>query len=136
MQEVISAVLLVAGANFIFIAAIGLIRMPDLFMRMSSNTKAATLGVGLILLATAVHFGNLGVTSRALATIVFLFLTAPVAAHMIGRAAYSIGVPLWKGTVIDELKGRYKPSSPSSNKLSPNYRDTLSLNIEVPETDV
>jgi len=50
---------------------------------------------------------DLAVTIRAALTILFFFLTAPVAAHMIGRAAYFVGVPLWRGTIIDELRGHY-----------------------------
>lgn len=95
------------GAFFMFVAAVGIIRMPDLLMRMHAATKAGTLGAGLILAAVAVFYSELGVTMRATATIAFLFLTAPVAAHMIGRAAYFVGVRLWEGTIVDELRGRY-----------------------------
>jgi multicomponent Na+:H+ antiporter subunit G len=107
MQELISAILMVIGALFMLLAGIGIVRMPDLFLRMSATTKAATLGVSSLLLAMAVYFGELGITSRAVATIVFLLLTAPVAAHMIGRAAYLGGIPLCKETVVDDLSGRY-----------------------------
>src|SRR5690606_14226435 len=81
--------------------------MPDLFMRMQAATKASTLGIGCILLAVALHFGELGIASRALAAIIFVCLTAPVAAHVIARASYFVGVPLWQGTIIDELRGHY-----------------------------
>ena len=50
---------------------------------------------------------SLSVTTRAVATITFIFLTAPVGAHMLARVAYLRGVPFWKGTVLDELRGRY-----------------------------
>ena len=89
------------------LAAVGIVRMPDLFLRMSSTTKAATLGSISLLLALAIHFGSLAVASRAAAIIFFLLLTTPIAAHMIGRAAYCTGVPLWSETRIDELSGRY-----------------------------
>jgi multicomponent Na+:H+ antiporter subunit G len=112
MKEVIIAFLLVAGAGFIFVAALGMLRMPDLFTRMSCNAKAATLGLGLLLLGLAVHFGQLDVTSRALATIGFIILTTPVASHRIGRVAYLDGAPLWEGTILDELGGRHVPPSP------------------------
>ena len=94
IQDVLSAVLMVTGSLFILLAAIGIVRMPDLLTRMSATTKAATLGASAMLLGLAVHFGDLGIVSRAGATILFLLLTAPVAAHMIGRAAYFSGVPL------------------------------------------
>jgi multicomponent Na+:H+ antiporter subunit G len=107
MQETIGAVFLIIGSTFMFIAGLGILRMPDLFMRMSCATKASTLGVGFILLALAVNFGQFGVSSRAIATIVFVVVTAPVAAHMIGRSAYIGRVPLWKNSIIDQLCDQY-----------------------------
>jgi multicomponent Na+:H+ antiporter subunit G len=107
MREIVAGVLLLVGGTFMMLAAIGIARMPDLFTRMQAATKAATLGVGSMLLAVAVFFNALGVTSRALATAIFVIMTAPVAAHMIARAAYFVGVPLWEGTLYDELKNRY-----------------------------
>ena len=93
------------------VAGLGMMRMPDLFLRMSCSTKAATIGVGTLLFTLALYFANLGVTTRALATICFIFLTAPVGAHRIGRIAYLVGVKLWDGTIKDELKGVYPPDA-------------------------
>jgi len=107
IRELISALLLIIGTFFMVVAAVGVVRMPDLFTRMSATTKAATLGASFTLLGVAVHFDSLPVTAESLAIIIFLLLTAPVAAHMIGRAAYFDGVPLWQGTLYDELRGRY-----------------------------
>jgi multicomponent Na+:H+ antiporter subunit G len=109
MNELIGDVLMIIGAIFLLLAAVGVLRMPDLFTRMQPATKGTTMGIACTLLAVAVHFGNSSVTTRALAAIAFFFLTAPVTAHLIGRASYFVGVPLWKGTVIDELRGRYNP---------------------------
>lgn len=103
--------IMLAGAFFIFTAATGILRMPDLFLRMSASAKAGTLGMGLILIGAAVFFKTFSITSRALAVITFMLLTAPVAAHMIGRAAYFDGTPLWKGTLVDELKTHYHLST-------------------------
>jgi multicomponent Na+:H+ antiporter subunit G len=75
---------------------------------MQAATKAGTLGVSSMMLATATHFGDLGVTARALLTVAFVFATAPVAAHLIGRVAYIVGAEMWHGTVIDELRSRYE----------------------------
>jgi multicomponent Na+:H+ antiporter subunit G len=107
MNQVLSTVLMILGAAFMLVAAIGVVRMPDLLTRMHASTKAGALGAGLILLSVAVYFGELGVATRAVAAVAFVILTAPVAAHMIGRAAYLIGVPLWEGTIKDELRERY-----------------------------
>ncbi len=103
--EWLLALLLVAGAAFIFVAALGLLRMPDLFTRMSCSAKAATLGLGLLLAALALYFAELGVVSRALATIGFVVLTTPVASHRIAKVAYRDGAPLWDQTMADEMRG-------------------------------
>jgi multicomponent Na+:H+ antiporter subunit G len=107
MLAFLVALLMLSGAFLIFIASLGLIRMPDLFLRMSATSKAATLGAGLMLLATALYFNDFAITVRVISIIAFLMLTIPVAAHMIGRAAYFDGVPLWEKTKIDELSGHY-----------------------------
>lgn len=107
MTDILTSVLLLIGAFFLLVAAIGLLRMPDLFMRMSSATKGTTLGVGCMLLAVGFAFPGFGISTRSVAGVAFFFATTPVAAHMIARAAYFIGVPLWKGTVRDDLGGRY-----------------------------
>jgi multicomponent Na+:H+ antiporter subunit G len=109
VNDWITAIILILSAPFMLLAAIGMIRMPDLYTRMSVATKAATLGAGGLLLAVAVNFGDLAHTTRALLAITFLFLTQPVAAHMISRAGYFHGVPLWEHSVIDELSGAYDP---------------------------
>ncbi|WP_420630975.1 monovalent cation/H(+) antiporter subunit G [Candidatus Leptofilum sp.] len=107
MGEIVGTILMLLGVLLILVAGVGLVRLPDLYLRMSAATKGATLGLALILLGAVTFFGELGVASRTIATIVFVFLTAPVSAHMIGRAAYTNGVPLWEGTKLDELEGRY-----------------------------
>jgi multicomponent Na+:H+ antiporter subunit G len=107
IQEIISIILMLIGVLLLMIAGIGIVRMPDIFLRMSAASKASSLGAGCVLLSVAVSAADIAVTVRALAGLLFLLLTAPVAAHMIGRAAYMIGAPLWKGTMVDELKGHY-----------------------------
>lgn len=107
MREVAVGVFLVGGAGLMFVAALGIVRMPDLFTRMQATTKAATLGVVLLLAGAGLHFGELAVTTRVVAAAVFIMLTAPVAAHLLGRASYFLGVPQWEGSVLDDLRGRY-----------------------------
>ncbi len=119
MSEAISAALMLLGAAFMLVAAIGICRMPDLLTRMHASTKAGGLGGGLILLSVAAVFGELGIATRALAAVAFVILTAPVSAHVIGRAAYFIGVSLWEGTIVDELRGRYDPHAPPSGSQPP-----------------
>ncbi|HUC81138.1 MAG TPA: monovalent cation/H(+) antiporter subunit G [Flavisolibacter sp.] len=107
MTDILIMFLSGIGAIAILLASIGILRMPDFYHRLSVTTKAATLGVGLILVAGAFYFQNVGVTSRVLAIILFTTLTAPVSAQLIGRAAYLVKTKMWKHTIIDELDGMY-----------------------------
>ncbi|OFW17990.1 MAG: Na+/H+ antiporter subunit G [Acidobacteria bacterium RIFCSPLOWO2_02_FULL_59_13] len=111
MTEWVTAILLLIGTTFMLLAAVGVLRMPDLFLRLQTATKAVTFGVVFTFLAVAVHFAELGVSFRALLIIAFFFLTSPVAAHRIARAAYFVGVRLWEESVVDELRGRYDPQT-------------------------
>lgn len=115
MIEFLIYILSALGASFILLAAIGVVKMPDLYLRMSVTTKAATLGIGMILVAAALYFSDTAITSRVLAIILFMLLTAPVGAHMIGRASYFTGVKLWADSKFDDLEGQYNPKT---HKLS------------------
>jgi multicomponent Na+:H+ antiporter subunit G len=108
MIDIIAAALLVGGTVFMLGAAVGLLRLPDLYTRMHAVTKAGTLGVGLMLLSAIVTFGDVSVTARALLALVFVLLTAPVSAHMIGRAGYLGRAALWEGTAFDEWEADYE----------------------------
>lgn len=113
MQEAIEAAFILLGSALMLIAAIGILRMPDLLTRMQATTKAASLGAGLLLLGAAVHLQEAGVTMRVLATVFFVLLTTPISAHLLSRAAYFLGVELWEGSVRDELRGHYDEVSHS-----------------------
>jgi multicomponent Na+:H+ antiporter subunit G len=102
---VTAAALLILGSAFMLLAGVGLVRLPDLFLRMSATAKAATLGAALTALGAAAHFGDAATAGKGLVIVFFLFLTAPVAAHKIGRAGYRRGAPLYEGTICDEAKG-------------------------------
>jgi multicomponent Na+:H+ antiporter subunit G len=79
------------GSLFALVAAIGVVRLGDLYTRMHAATKAGTLGSGLLLAAVAVHSQDGGIVVRALAAVAFFLLTAPVSAHLLARAAYAAG---------------------------------------------
>lgn len=99
------------GALFVLLAAIGTLRMPDQYLRISVNTKAATLGVGLLLTAAALFFLETSVTTRVIAVIIFILITAPVGAHLIGRTSYFLGNQLWGKSITDDLKDKYNKST-------------------------
>jgi multicomponent Na+:H+ antiporter subunit G len=124
----LSAAVLLVGAGFGLVASIGLLRMPDLPMRLHATSKAGTLGAGLILLGVALFHYDFGVTTRAVVTALFLVLTGPVAAHIIARAAYfSIGVSLWEGTRVNELEGRHDLEAHELSSQSPEEREAERL---------
>jgi multicomponent Na+:H+ antiporter subunit G len=104
MMNILIAILSTIGALAILFASIGILRMPDFYLRLSVTVKAATMGVGLLLTSAAIVFPDPSVTTKAIAIAFFLVLTAPVGAHMIGRTAYHTGIKTWKGTIMDELK--------------------------------
>lgn len=84
--------MILGGAFFTLVAAIGLVRLGDVYMRMHAASKAGTLGSGLLLLSIAVDSSEIDVIARAIIGVVFFLLTAPVSAHLLARAAYKAGV--------------------------------------------
>ena len=90
------------GATLVLLAAVGIVRMPDIFTRMQAATKASTLGLGCLLAAAAVALADSSTFFRVVSIGAFVMLTSPVSNHVIARAAYLTKVPLWTGTVIDE----------------------------------
>jgi len=103
MIEVFAAILILLGCLFCLVAAVGLVRLPDTLTRMHAATKAGTLGAGMIMGAVALLFGDIGTVLRALLVLIFLYMTAPVGAHLIGRAAYCAGIRLAPRTCVDHL---------------------------------
>jgi multicomponent Na+:H+ antiporter subunit G len=96
MITFISSALLLLGSLFALVAAIGIVRMPDIYCRMHAATKAGAFGVSLILLALCVAIPTLRVCIQSILIIAFFYLTAPVAAHLIGRVGIIQKLPLWK----------------------------------------
>lgn len=103
IADVISGVLLITGAALALAAAIGLVRLPDLFTRMHAATKPQTLGLLLILIGAAIRLDSIAATGMILVVAVFQLLTAPVASHMVGRAAYRSGILPGDRVTVDEL---------------------------------
>jgi multicomponent Na+:H+ antiporter subunit G len=104
MTDAVTAVVWLAGSAFALLAAIGVLRMPDVFTRMQASTKASTLGLACLLIGTAVQMGDFATLVRIASIGAFMLLTTPVSGLVIARASYLAGVPLWKGTVVDERR--------------------------------
>lgn len=101
--DIVVALLALSGCLLALLAAVGLHRFPDLFCRMHAATKPATLGMLCIALAVGFAVTVNGSVVKLLLVVVLQFLTAPVAAHMVGRAAYVSGVEMSDRTILDEL---------------------------------
>jgi len=127
MIEIISAVVIIVGVLFVVIGAVGLLRLPDFYIRISAITKAATVGVACIMIGVALNYNEVSVAIKAFAVVLFLLITSPIAAHIIGRAAYNAGVPLWKKTEVNEYE-EYKKM-----KLTEHESDIESIEENVTE---
>jgi len=88
MLDLIGAAVAFAGTIFLLLATLALVRMPDLYGRLSATSKAVTLGASLVLAGAAIGTADPGVSARVLAGIAFLFLTSPIAAHVVARAGW------------------------------------------------
>lgn len=87
--DILVSLFLLIGATFALVGSIALVRLPDFFTRLHGPTKATTLGVGGLLVASVIHFSarGEGVSLRELLITAFLFITAPVSAYLMSRAA-------------------------------------------------
>ena len=93
MTDFVVAFFLLAGAFFALVGSIGLARLPDFYMRLHGPTKATTLGVGGMVIASAIHFSaGEGVSLHELLVTLFLVITAPISAHLLARAARHLRV--------------------------------------------
>ncbi len=105
--EIIAGISVLLGSLLFFITSIGLLKMPDLYMRISVTTISVTFGLGLTMIGTAIYFNELAVYARAILVVIFVFMTSPVGSHMIGRSGYLDGSKLWEKSKADHLVGKY-----------------------------
>lgn len=94
MLDVIGEIFLLIGGGFLFLAALGLLRMPDVFNRIQAGTKAATLGALSLILGVAVQ--NPGWWPKLLILALFVMITSPVGSSTIARAALMAGIRPWR----------------------------------------
>jgi multicomponent Na+:H+ antiporter subunit G len=103
LLTLLTAAMIVTGGVFTLLAAVGIVRLPDVYTRMHAASKAGTVGSGLMLVAAGLHSLDGAILARALAGFVFFVLTAPVAAHLVAKAAHEAGYRLTRFTVLDEM---------------------------------
>lgn len=110
--ELIASVLLIIGGIFLLVGSVGLFRLPDFYMRLHAPTKASTLGIGAILIASIIFFSfkEDGVNIQELLITLFIFLTAPITAHMLSKAALHVRLPAEEKTLnrdkIEQIRNR------------------------------
>jgi multicomponent Na+:H+ antiporter subunit G len=102
-MELAGAIITLIGSIFLFLGALGLLRMPDIFNRMQAGTKATTLGSILFLAGTALAHAECTCIGKIVILILFIIFTNPLSSHALARAAHHIGIPLAKKTVKDDL---------------------------------
>jgi multicomponent Na+:H+ antiporter subunit G len=102
--EIIGAIVTLIGSLFLFLGALGLIRMPDVYNRIQAGTKATTLGTMLSLLGIGlIHLDWYG---KIIVLIIFVLVSNPISSHVLAGAAHYIGIPLTRRTVIDKLSDK------------------------------
>lgn len=105
MTELVGGVLMLTGSLLAVIAGLGLQRFPDVFARMHAASKPATLGLILVLSGAALQLPSPGDVTKLLLVVALQFVTTPVGAHLLGRAAYRTGTEMAPDTALDELAG-------------------------------
>lgn len=90
MSNFIITLFLLIGAFFMVVAAIGMVRLPDLYTRIHAATKATSFGLMFLLLAGSIYFGSWTTVAKSILLMIFIYLTAPLAASAIAKAAQNL----------------------------------------------
>jgi len=111
MTDILLSLLILTGALFTFIGSLGLARLRDFYTRLHGPTKATTLGVGSLLVASAIHFSlqDEGLSVHEVLVTLFLFITAPVSAHLLAKAALHLRVKSLTPTPRDRAPDEAQP---------------------------
>lgn len=118
IAEAIISFLLVGGALLTFLGSFGIVKLPDFYARLHGPTKNTTLGLGAILVASAIYFSTTGthLTIRELLITLFLFMTAPISAHLMAKAALHLDLEFVDRHTEDAETETYAPSSRQSEE--------------------
>jgi len=102
-MDIAGSIITLIGSLFLFLGALGLYRMPDIYNRMQTGTKATTMGTLLFLTGIAVGHYECTCVGKIFILIIFIIFTNPLSSHALARAAHKIGIPLADVTVKDDL---------------------------------
>jgi len=100
--ELTGTIVAVAGTVFLFVGSLGVFRFPDVYNRLQAGTKCTTLGAFLTVIGVGLM--NPAWFPKTLLIALFILLTNPISSHALGRSAQKSGVPLWKGSVVDQTE--------------------------------
>lgn len=89
MTSILASIFLLAGGFFALVSALGIFRFPDFYSRLHAATKASTFGIGFTAIAAALDLGTASSWLKMIAAIAFLFITLPIASHLLGRSVRS-----------------------------------------------
>ncbi|MFP5519737.1 MAG: monovalent cation/H(+) antiporter subunit G [Bdellovibrionia bacterium] len=106
LNEAFAAMYIFGGLLFMILATAGALKFPDFFTRMAAISKASTLGIVLMMIGAGFGFSDQDTWIKVIFIIVFFFFASPIAAHLLGRAAYKRGVRLYIGTQRDDYKNQ------------------------------
>jgi len=118
VADILACLALAGGLFFMFVGAVGVLRMPDVYNRIHAASKCSTLGLTGLLVAACFSIGDPVIVSKALITIAFTFVATPIGSHLIAKAAHHGKAPLWERTLSDELaEDKRQPEVSASDKL-------------------
>ena len=120
----VSVALFVAGAFFLLVTAVGLLRLPDFFTRAHAVGKSETMGALLVITGVVVHSGFALETAKLFLVLFFIAVTNPTAIHILSRAALRSGATIWTrkgpdvegGAVLEAIPGRTFHADPPQGK--------------------
>ena len=98
-----AAACLLMGLFFMFVGALGVVRLPDAYNRIHAASICVTLGLSAMLVAACFHLGAAPIIMKSIITIVFIFVATPIGSHMLAKAAHDTNLPQWENTLSDEL---------------------------------
>ncbi len=103
-MELAGSIITLIGSVVLFLGALGIVRMPDVYNRMQAGTKATTLGTILFLVGISLGHSDCGCFGKIAILIIFVLATNPVSSNALARAAHSVGIKLTESSVKDDLK--------------------------------
>ena len=126
----LSALCVLSGSVVTFIAALGVLRLPDFYMRMHAATKAGVVGPSLLLIGAGFYEPSLSAWIKIALAILFLLMTTPIAAHLLGKSGFMGGVGLWEGTSRNDLN-EVLPASTFTETLPQSQDDATTTDMMV-----